>query len=84
MCGSVVPHGIRSHKIVVNTREKTYEPRGTRPRERRPWQRGRRGQSSTRRQVYDKGGHGREIVRELVVCPDCAKKYEQRQQAADQ
>lgn len=83
MCGSIVAHGIRSHKIVVQTREKTYEARGTRPRDRRPWQRNRRRGRSTRQSGYDKGGHGREIVQELVVCPECARQHEPTEQPVE-
>ena len=29
-----------------------------------------------RRQSYDKGGEGTEIVQELMVCPECAKQHD--------
>jgi len=78
MCDCIVPQGIRAHKLVVKTRQKNYAPRGTKPVERRNWrQRGR----VKRRQVYDKGGEGTEIVRELAICPDCATKHQMEQEA---
>lgn len=72
-CGTIVASGTRSHKIVVQTREKTYEPRGANPRERPRWSRG-RGRSK-KKAPYDKGGQGTEIVRELMVCPECAAQH---------
>jgi hypothetical protein len=72
MCDKVVPSGTRATKLVVATRERTYESRGQDPRERRgarPF-RGRRG--PRKKKPYDKGGQGTEIVRELSVCPACA------------
>ena len=66
-CQTVVPAGTRSTKIVVQTREREYESRGPDPSERRF--RGPR----PRRRDYDRGGHGTEIVREIMVCPKCAE-----------
>lgn len=71
MCDRVVPAGVRSQRIVIETRAKEYSPRNQKP-ERRSW--GRRGRPVYRR-VYDKGGHGHEIVREVSVCPECAEQY---------
>ncbi|MEZ6065787.1 MAG: hypothetical protein R3B90_08790 [Planctomycetaceae bacterium] len=72
-CSRVVPAGTRESRVVVETREKTYEPRGNRERER--FRRGGRrvtpGRKARRRQVFDKGGRGTEIVKEISVCPDC-------------
>ncbi|GAB4160405.1 MAG: hypothetical protein Tsb009_37710 [Planctomycetaceae bacterium] len=71
-CNTVVPPRTRSQKIVVQTRQRIYEPRGVDPSERRGG-RG-RGRSTRKKQAYDKGGQGTEIVRELMVCPNCAEK----------
>jgi hypothetical protein len=71
-CGTVVPANVRTHKIVVATRPKTYEPRGQDPSERRGRSRFQRGRRIRKRKPYDKGGQGTEIVRELSVCPKCA------------
>ena len=75
VCETIVPSGTRSHKIVVQTRKKIYEPRGTDPRERRRWGRG-RGRTK-KKQTFDKGGQGTEIVREIMVCPRCAESHGQ-------
>jgi hypothetical protein len=73
ICGQVAPAGMRASKIVVASRSRTYAsvgsdrdnfrsnaPRG-RQRFRRP------------KKEYDKGGHGTEIVQELMACASCAK-----------
>jgi hypothetical protein len=73
MCDAVVPQGVRSQKIVVQTRSRQYAARGSRPMEWRP-NRGRRG-PPVRTQPYDKGGEGTEIVKELQVCPNCAREH---------
>jgi hypothetical protein len=69
-CDTVVPQGVRSHKIVVQTRPRQYAARGTSPRE---WRPGRRRFPIVRTPAYDKGGEGTEIVKELMVCPACAR-----------
>ncbi|HUG90738.1 MAG TPA: hypothetical protein VML55_07895 [Planctomycetaceae bacterium] len=69
-CDTVVPQGVRSQKIVVQTRTRQYAARGTRPSEWRPT---RRRFPVARTQPYDKGGEGTEIVKELLVCPACAR-----------
>ncbi|HID23259.1 MAG TPA: hypothetical protein EYP14_12770 [Planctomycetaceae bacterium] len=73
ICRAVVPSGVRSQKLIVKTREKTYAAREPAPKAGRYSRRRNRHKS---KQVYDRGGHGREIVRELTVCPMCAEKYE--------
>lgn len=80
-CDTIVPAGTRSQKVVVQTRQKTYEPRGADPRERGRWGRG-RGRGTKKKQNYDKGGQGTEIVREIMVCPACAEKHAAEAQAA--
>ncbi len=71
-CGTIVASGIRSKKVVVKTREKTYEAREpVRARNRYA----RRKNRHKKKQNYDRGGHGYETVRELTVCPECAKKF---------
>ncbi len=74
LCGTVMPPGTRTHKLIVQTRAKKYEPRE------KPQSRGGggfrgRGGRPTRRRLMDPGGEGREIVRELSVCAECAEKY---------
>ena len=73
ICQAVVPPKTATQKIVVKSRPKEYAARGSDPRE-RPY--GRRFAPQPRR-PYDKGGEGTEIVQELAVCPECAKKYSQ-------
>ena len=70
-CDTVVPAGTRSSKIIVETRAKEYAPRGADPSERR--RRFPRGRGPRKKQKYDRGGTGREIVREKMVCPKCAE-----------
>jgi hypothetical protein len=70
-CDTVAPAKTRGQKIVVQTRPKTYNPRGVDPRERR-FGRG-RGKPTKKKEGYDKGGVGTEIVREIMVCPRCAE-----------
>lgn len=72
-CDKVVPSGTRGSKIVVQIREKEYRPRGSDPSERRRYPRGR---GPRKKQKYDRGGSGHEIVREIMVCPECAKTME--------
>jgi len=69
-CDRIVPAGVRSNKIVVQIRRKEYAARGPDPSERRRYPRGR---GPRKKQKYDRGGAGHEIVREIMVCPECAK-----------
>lgn len=73
-CDTIVPAGTRSSKIVVQSRPRTYEPRGADPRERGRFGRGRR-KPTKKKAEYDKGGVGTEIVREIMVCPTCAETH---------
>jgi hypothetical protein len=72
MCESLVPKGVRSHRLVIKTRPKSYSSRGS------DMTTGRRWQSKFKPKTkanYDKGGKGTEIVQELMVCPACAKQH---------
>jgi hypothetical protein len=71
ICNTVVPAGVRSTRIVVTTRPKVYAARGPS----RPPARGPR-RFLERPPPQDKGGEGREIIRELMVCPKCAAERE--------
>jgi len=82
-CGTVVAANVRSTKIVVASRPRTYEPRGQDPSERRGRvPRFRRGRRVRKRKPYDKGGQGTEIVRELSACPKCAAEFAVEAEAA--
>lgn len=76
LCSSVVPAGTRSSKIILVTRNKTYDERGSNPAGRGGF--ARRGRAPAPKKNFDKGGEGEEIVREVTVCPQCAE-YHQRQ-----
>ncbi len=83
-CGTVVPAGVRETKVVVETRPREYEARGGGRENFRPRGRGPMGRRARRQRVFDKGGTGWEIVREVSVCPKCAetlKAAQQEQQA---
>jgi hypothetical protein len=70
-CNEVVPPGVSAVKRVVEFRERSYPVRqltSSRPGK----SKGRRG-----RRPDDPGGDGREIVRELLVCPSCAETIDQ-------
>lgn len=81
-CGTVVPAGVRTNKVVVASRPRVYEPRGQDPSERRGRVRFQRGRRVKKRKSYDKGGQGTEIVRELSVCPKCAAEFAAAAEAA--
>jgi len=71
LCDTVVPKGIRSQKLVTQTRPRNYESRHLKSDE------GRRSFRKFRPRgipKFDKGGVGTEIVQELMVCPQCAEK----------
>jgi hypothetical protein len=71
LCQNVAPEGTHGHKLVTRTRSKNYASRGTPPYE-RSWGRQRH---VRRRQPFDKGGEGTEIVQEILVCPTCAQRH---------
>jgi hypothetical protein len=63
-CGDIVPAGVSAQSVIVQSRPKDYPSRSeslATGRSRYP-----------RERTVDKGGEGREIVRELRVCPKCA------------
>jgi hypothetical protein len=67
VCGKPVEPGIPALKRVVETRERTYPSRseaGGRPQE--PKGKGRRSKG-------DPGGAGHEIVKEQLMCAECAE-----------
>ena len=63
-CGDIVPAGVSAQSVVVQSRAKDYPSRS----ESLATGRSR----YLRERTVDKGGEGREIVRELKVCPKCA------------
>lgn len=72
MCNTIVGKRVRSFKLVVQTRTKQYESRGTQASDRPRW----RSRSGPKKSAtFDKGGQGTEIVNELSVCPACAEKH---------
>ena len=72
ICNKIVGQGVRSHKIIVQTRSRQYAARGSRPMD---WRPPRRRGPVVRSQPYDKGGEGTEIVKELSACPECAREH---------
>jgi hypothetical protein len=72
MCNTVVGKRVRTFKLVVQTRTKQFDSRGTLEAERPRW-RSRSGPKKSAK--FDKGGQGTEIVNELSVCPQCAEKH---------
>lgn len=79
LCQSVVPAGTRSSKVILVTRDKTYDERGGGGFASRGGFR-KRGPSrgSSPKKDYDKGGEGQEIVREASVCPKCAAEHKRQ------
>jgi rubredoxin len=65
VCGQVVSPGTPAVKRVVETRERQYPLRGE------ATTRNHKTKVRGRRHAGDPGGHGREIVREQLVCPAC-------------
>jgi hypothetical protein len=68
VCQQVIPANTKSHRIVVETRVREYPFRKHVNR------------IKDERKVYytnDEGGIGREIVREIIACPDCAATHHQ-------
>lgn len=65
-CSKVVPAGVSAEKVIMSERVKEYPERtATNPRG--------RGMRATR--TIDRGGVGREIVSEKMMCPECAAKH---------
>jgi hypothetical protein len=65
-CKQTVSPNISANHIVIATRARSYPAR----REANPVSRDRR-----KAFTDDPGGSGREIVREALACPDCAKAF---------
>jgi hypothetical protein len=63
-CGDIVPAGISAQSVVIQSRTKDYPSRSEKLAAGRS--------RYLRERTVDKGGEGREIVRELKVCPKCA------------
>ncbi len=72
ICGQVAPAGMRANKVVVASRSRTYAPVGSDRENFRSPMRGRQRFRSPKKK-YDKGGHGTEIVQELIACASCAE-----------
>jgi len=62
-CQTLVPHGIKAHRVVVETRTKHYPFR----KDANTYK-----DDGKVKHEHDYGGIGQEIVREMTVCPDCA------------
>ncbi|QDU36260.1 hypothetical protein Mal4_05440 [Maioricimonas rarisocia] len=82
LCDSVVSAGTRATRVVISTRQKTYESRGQSPSGRGGRGGGGRRGGRTRKKEFDKGGSGTEIVREAAVCPKCAERYRRQREEA--
>ncbi len=67
-CDHVVEPGTPAQHLVVQRRTVEY-PERKEPISKRPGR-------AFREKTVDKGGEGREIVRELKVCPECAVETE--------
>jgi len=80
-CGQVAPAGAKSERVAVSTRSKVYPSRGQNT-ERR-FGGGFRGRSQVPKKLQDRGGEGREIVQELMVCPNCAASVRAEQEARE-
>ncbi len=63
-CQTIVPHGIKSHRVTIETRTKHYPFRHYANEFKR---------EGKTKQSHDNGGVGQEIVREITVCPICAE-----------
>ncbi|MEO8394669.1 MAG: hypothetical protein ABI700_16865 [Chloroflexota bacterium] len=68
VCQQVIPANTKSHRVVVETRVREYPSR--------PFaNRLKMGGKLT--YTHDRGGMGREIVREITACPKCADNHYQ-------
>ena len=70
-CNQVTPPKTTRHSVIIEIRKKEYsvrrrapQKRGFRPRDRDD-------------SVQDRGGEGREIIREVDACPQCAAKQKE-------
>lgn len=76
LCGAVSQPRQKAHRLTVETRPKIYPLR--KEVHRYAW-------TDYERRYHlswltDPGGHGRETVREIVVCEKCQRRYSQRKQ----
>lgn len=71
LCGQLTRPGQPAHKVVTETRERSYLP----PQESTPTRRGGRSRRS-RRPARASDGVGREIVTERLVCSACADSHQ--------
>ena len=67
-CQNVVPAKTKAHRVVIETRKKRY-PKRERANKIK--------EDGKVKHIDDPGGMGYETVREIIVCPDCAKKLQQ-------
>ncbi len=63
LCKKVTPPGTKAHRVVVETRPRTYPPQL-----KRQWI----GAKPIKDYMFGRTGEGWEIVREVMACPDCA------------
>jgi hypothetical protein len=70
LCGDVVPPGTPSQRIVVQSRRTQYPYRSKANVVVRKPESGRR-RKTKKEYRDDPGGEGHEIVREVIVCPNC-------------
>lgn len=70
-CQNLVPPNTKVHRVVIETRLKRYPLR----------EKVHKKINKEGKLVYvdDPGGIGYETVREIIVCPDCAKKFNQEE-----
>ena len=80
-CGQVAPAGAKSERVAVSTRAKVYPSRGQSADRR--FGGGFRGRQQVPKKQQDRGGEGREIVQELIVCPNCAEGVRKEQEARE-
>jgi hypothetical protein len=66
-CQQVVPPNTKAHRVVVETRVRVYPFRKEVNRVVR---------DRHVEYTHDQGGLGREIVREIIICPACAAKLQ--------
>lgn len=68
-CNQITPPKTTRHGVVIEVREKHYSAR-------RKEFKG-RGFRSRDDDVQDRGGRGKEIIREVDACPECASKHQE-------
>ena len=70
-CKQVTPPKTTRHSVIIEIRKKEYSAR-----RRAPQKRGFRPRDRDEA-VQDRGGEGREIIREVDACPQCAAKQKE-------